>query len=331
MAITISSSMPKVGDLILDFYKVETVKQGGMGVVYMCSVIQDENIIDLYKTLYEITGEISNPNQIRYAVKTLNEIYIDDNTLVSRFKWEAETWARIGHHENIVRAAHIFLKDRPYIVTEYVSGGDLYSYTLKIGSRNNGYYRLPIDNVISLSIQFCLGMEFADKAFRKFGIPFIHRDIKPENILITVDDVLKITDFGLVKAFEGSRNSEIKKSISTNYIIDKRLFSYNKGIRGTPPYMSPEQCRAIEKIDCRSDIYSFGCVMYQIITGKPPFSADSVEEYLFKHIECKPKEPKDHVGDVPNKLNDIVMKCLKKIPNERFANFIELRESIKSV
>ena len=241
-----------------------------------------------------------------FVIKTFQDKYLNDNDSIQRFILEAETWVKLDKHKNIVRAYYVKkIEGRPYIFLEYVAGHDIYGSSL----RNWIYYNaIDIPTAIHFAIQICFGIEHAIKKFKEMNRPFVHRDIKPDNILITHDKVAKITDFGLAK-----------------------VLPTDDFICGTPQYMPPEQWWVGKTdIDNRADIYSFGCVLYEMLTGRPPFIFDQpiIELYRNYHLSVKPKPPNKFNKDIPNKLNDIVMRCLEKKPEHRYQNFNEIRNEL---
>jgi len=222
----------KVGDVIIRFYKVKDVKRGGFGIVYLC---------------YTRGGQM-------FAVKSFQDKYFyrEDkiaDKVVEDFYREDETWVKLEKHRNIVRVHFVYgIAGKPHIFMEYVDGGNLRDW---IRDR-----RLDLARSLDFAIQFCNGMIYAngkDLGEGKRGI--VHRDIKPENIMLTKEGVLKIADFGLVKAL-GAPTAE--RPI------------------GTPEYMSPEQFETMD-VDTRADIYSLGVVLYEMLSGRPPFSPFYVE------------------------------------------------------
>lgn len=229
-----------IGDVIGVFHRIIQILGGpgksGMGIVYIG-----------YDDIHE---EIA-------AIKTFQNRLFEDHAIVERFKWEAETWVRLGKHYNIVEAKRVEIHmEKPYIYLEYIVGDRQYGPSLSGWIHNGGLYRngkpdIPL--ILDFAIQFCHGMMHAEKKFHEMGKPFVHRDIKPSNIMVTRDRVVKITDFGLVKAF-----ADFDEDIPTTTVgdgVNRRLsLSKSGSVCGTPPYMSPEQCWGSKDIDIRSDI-----------------------------------------------------------------------------
>lgn len=301
----------RVGERIEGRFEIHDIKKGGMGIIYLC---------------------YDHAENMPVAIKTFQDKYLTSKEMIERFKKEAETWVRLEKHKNIVRAYYVLdISGRLYIVLEYVPGDKTY------GSDLTGWIRLgglDLATILNFAIQFCFGIEHAERKFKEMGKSFVHCDIKPGNIMVTQDKVVKITDFGLVKAF-----TELKKDITTDIVIDnvtglerdKFYYNYKTRIWGTPPYMSPEQCRGEENIDIRSDIYSFGCVLYEMLTRQPPFKCPGFEYYIAHHLKVKPKPVIELVSDIPKELNNLVMKCLEKEPEKRYQDFKNLREELSEI
>ena len=182
----IKSSKKKwiVGDLINERYKINQIKQGGMGIVYMCH---------------------DNVAGADIAIKTYIERFDHYRETIERFRSEAFTWIKLGKHPNIVQAKYVLnIDERPYIFMEYIRSNDEDSPSLRIQLEQE---RLDLDLSIDYAVQFCNGMIHATKL-----VPgLIHNDIKPENILITPDGTLKVSDFGLVKIYYDSCNIGVFK------------------------------------------------------------------------------------------------------------------------
>ncbi|HEX9916822.1 MAG TPA: serine/threonine-protein kinase [candidate division Zixibacteria bacterium] len=290
-----------VGDRIDNRYQIYRILGGpgksGMGIVYVCYDHRD---------------------MVPVAIKTLQDQFLRDHNLIERFKREAETWVRIEKHYNIVQANYVQEIDgRPYIFLEYIVGDEKYGADLSGWIWKGG---LTIPLTLNFAIQFCHGMIHADKKFREMGKTFVHRDVKPSNIMITQDKIVKITDFGLVRAF--AESDDDMSSLTFGDESHPRLgLSKSGNICGTPPYMSPEQCRGEKDIDARSDIYSFGCVLYEMVTRKYVFDVRTLDEFMYHHLNTVPKSP-----NVQKELNRLVMKCLEKDPSKRYQGFNELEE-----
>lgn len=305
--------MWQIGDKIKGRYQVCRILGGpgksGMGIIYVC---------------YD---HESNERRV-LALKTIQDKYLQYSAAVNRFKREAETWVRLGKHTNIVQASIVLEIDRqPYIFLEYVPGykqygadltGWIYSGRLQISEKPN----IPL--ILNLAIQFCHGMIHAQKKFEEMRKLFVHRDIKPSNILVTENGIVKVTDFGLAKTLVEAGQDV---PATTHSVVDSKISISRSGrVVGTLPYMSPEQCRGEQDLDYKSDIYSFGCVLYEMVTRRFVFNVKTPQDFIYHHIKTMPKPTNAH-----RELDRVIKKCLEKKPTHRYQNFEELARRLSEI
>ncbi|MDQ7824253.1 MAG: tetratricopeptide repeat protein [Candidatus Eremiobacteraeota bacterium] len=276
------------GDIIEKNYEVLESHKGGMGIVY---IVKDLS-----------SGQV-------YALKSFQEQFLWNERILKMFIKEAEIWVKLGSHRNIVQARTFKnLDGKPYIFLEYIDGTDL-EHMLYEGV-------FDVQMAMEYALQFCEGMNYASK---KLGI--VHQDIKPSNCLITNEGVLKITDFGLVKVFSEDAGEKIER-IRSKKNDDDPISS--GGAVGTFPYMSPEQFSRATGVSTSSDIYSFGAMFFEMLLGTPPFGDESIEECIHGHLNKAPADPCRVRNDIPHEVCEIILRCLKKHPHERFGDFEEL-------
>jgi eukaryotic-like serine/threonine-protein kinase len=227
----------------------------------------------------------------KVAIKVLSSNYASDKNFVARFKSEAQILARLSH-PNIVQIYDWGEYDSSYFICiEYIEGESLKEIIEKKGP-------LPHDTAADYAIQISSALYLAHKN------NLVHRDIKPQNILVTPEGKIKVTDFG------------IAKSISTD--VTRTL-----NIIGTAHYISPEQAKG-EILDNRTDIYSLGIVMYEMLTADVPFRGGSSIDISLKHIYEKPLKPSELINNIPEKLEKIVMHCIEKESRSRYPDIKEL-------
>ena len=229
------------------------------------------------------------------AIKILKKEYREDENFVKKFRSEAQAAAGLLN-PNIVNVYDVG-EDRGlyYMVMELVEGITLKDYIHKKG-------RLSTREAISISIQMCTGIAAAHSH------EIIHRDIKPQNIIISKDGKVKVTDFGIARA------------ASSNTMTSNAM--------GSVHYVSPEQARG-GYCDERSDIYSVGITMYEMITGEVPFDGESTVTVAMKHLQENIIPPSDVVAGIAPALEDIVLKCTQKSSERRYANIPQLMQDLK--
>ncbi len=259
----------------------------------------------IIKERYEITqllGEggmsyvykaIDKQLQRTVAIKTLKPIYVEQEKFVERFKREAQTAANLNH-PNIVQIFDWGIGDEPFFVMEFIEGNTLTSI---ISSRKT----ISMNDILFIGAKVASGLQAAHSN----GL--VHRDIKPGNIMITPEGKVKVTDFGIVTL--QNEESDITKTGS---------------ILGTASYISPEQAQG-KKVSKESDLYSLGTVLYELITGRPPFDGDTPIATATKHITEKPEKLSTYRGDIPKGVENAVLKLLHKYPKDRFKNAEDLR------
>lgn len=233
------------------------------------------------------------------AVKILKKEFSENEDISNKFRKEAAALAKLSE-SNIVNVLDVGNEnDMEYFVMEYIDGK-----TLKDIIKYHG--KLSYQTTIKVGLQIAKGLECAHKN------NIIHRDVKPQNILVTENGEVKITDFG------------IAKSTTSDTITNTQT------IVGSAHYFSPEQAKG-SFIDSRSDIYSLGVVLYEMVTGVLPFDGESPVTIALKHIQDTPVSPKILNSAIPESLNKIILKCINKDPNLRYSSMKELSQDLQRV
>ncbi len=233
------------------------------------------------------------------AVKILKEEFSQDKNFVHKFRTEALAAARLSH-PNIVNIFDVGQEDDiHYIVMEYIEGQTLQRII-------SDQAPLPVKKAVDIAIMICYGIQHAHER----GI--IHRDIKPHNILITTQGTVKVADFGIAQA------------------VNKKTITFGGDIEGSVYYISPEQAKG-DPVSPATDIYSLGCVLYEMLTGKPPFDAESMITVALKHIHDEPQSPRISNPLIPLPLEKIVLKAMEKVPAHRYASAWEMSEDLLQV
>jgi len=248
---------------------IRKIGEGGMGAVYQARDTRNGNIV---------------------ALKVLPRSRAKDETFLERFKSEAHAAFELDH-VNIVRGLDFSNADGYYfLVMEFVEGHDIYSLL-----QQNGRFSEP--EAVHIMRQIASALDHIH------GEQLVHRDIKPENILVTKDNVAKLTDMGLAVDKENQGRRRITKA----------------GIAmGTPFYLSPEQIQGKSEIDIRSDIYSFGATVYEMVTGKPPFDGETAAVVMMKHLNEQVPSPYDIDKSVSSGFCHVLEKMMAKDPADRY-------------
>ena len=247
-----------------------------------------------------VYGCFDHQTNLTRALKTVRARHEGDKQVFSLFESEAAVWISLEKHPYIVRAYRVERISRgslldgfnplPYVVTEYIRGpegmeGDLRGWL--------GHPRLTLTVAVTMALQIAQGMQHAVRKVPNL----VHRDLKPGNILVNGDGKAMVTDFGLVHAAESAA--------------------------GTPAYMSPEQWRA-ESLDVRSDIYAYGCILFEMFTSHRLFPALTESEWKHAHLETPPATLTDVVPELHGEIDQFVRRCLEKNPAARPQNWNEI-------
>ncbi len=289
--------MLNAGQTIAHFKILRKLGEGGMGAVYLA---EDQKL------------------NRQVALKVLTEEYFGDTERKLRFQREARTAAQITH-PNVMAIYDIGVAKEPgsdkelsYIVMEYVEGISLGDY---LKDR-----RPDLAETIRLAEKIASGLAAAHR------LNIVHRDIKLENIIINTDGEPKILDFGLAKPLEPVQFEGDADSTET---VSQQLTKAGK-IVGTVSYMSPEQAQG-KPVDIRSDIFSFGVLLYRMVTGKAPFAGGSQVSTLAKILETKHESPRLINEDIPAELERIIDKCLQKDPADRYQDTRDLVVDLRNL
>lgn len=288
----------RIGELIENLYEVRDIKHGGMGAVYV-----------VYHKRWNTM----------MAVKSLLRRLQDSKEDKALFLKEAETWIDIGFHPNIAACYYVRnILDSPRIFIEYVDGGSLNHWLLEHGPAS-------WEMLIDLMVQFSDGLAHAhDKGL-------VHRDIKPGNCMMTKDGILKVTDFGLTK--------RQRKDTTTSRDPDASLpgddyRDVTAAGMGTPGYMAPEMWFPKAEVGPPADVYAFGVMFFELCCGRKPFflrPGEKRDKLALAHVRETPPLPSSLRADIPKPIEELILKCLRKHPDERYQSFRTIRDELASI
>lgn len=233
------------------------------------------------------------------SIKILKNKFINDEEFVCKFKGEAMEVAKLSNN-NIVSVYDIGTEgDIHYIVMEYINGK-----TLKDHINEDGGF--SIKTAIDFGIQICNALASAH------DIKLIHRDVKSQNILVSNSGIIKVTDFGIAKS------------------PDSATITNSGRVLGSAYYISPEQAKG-DIVDCRSDIYSLGVVLYEMFTGRLPFMQGTLVNVALQHIQVEPTEPIEINNKLPVGINNLIIKCLQKDPILRYQSVVDIKNDLIAI
>ena len=290
-------------------YRVEKeLGRGGMGAVYLARQVSLDR---------------------RVALKVMNSRWASNPNFLVRFTREAYAAAQLVHH-NVVQVYDIG-DDRGvnFFSMEFVEGQSLGDLLRKDGP-------LPPESAAGYILQAARGLQFAHER------GMIHRDIKPDNLMLNSQGVVKVADLGLVRTPGGEEaprddadRAANRAALDAQVVTSGRTLGSLSGVTlvgqamGTPSYMSPEQARDATSVDHRADIYSLGCTLYVLLTGRPVFDATTALEMMTRHAADAPIRPEVHNKAVPRSLSDVVLRMIAKKPEDRYASMSEVTKVLE--
>jgi serine/threonine protein kinase len=234
----------------------------------------------------------------KVAVKMILSWHCEDESFIRRFKREATLVSQISH-ANVVAVYDVVEHEGNWcIVLEFVEGRSLKEEIDRLG-------RVPVAAALRVAEQTAEALEFCHR--RKI----VHRDIKPDNIMIDGDRRVKVMDFGVAKDVNSTQRTQTGVAI------------------GTPKYMSPEQAQGLPDIDGRSDIYSLGCVLFEMVTGRVPFEGEQSLAIALAHVREAPPRPAQFLQGLDPRVEQLILRCLEKKPENRYQSATELAEDLR--
>jgi hypothetical protein len=246
----------------------------------------------------------------KVAVKVLHPDFARDQQVLGRFLNEARA-ANAIRHPNIIEIldSGVLADQTPYLVMELLEGESLAARIKRVG-------RLPVSDACDFAYQTASALNAAHAK----GI--VHRDLKPDNLFIVPDphdesrERMKVLDFGIAKLQQHQPGDSVKTRTGT--------------LMGTPIYMSPEQCRGVRTVDHRTDVYSLGVILYEMVIGVPPFVSEGFGDLVNMHMNVPPPPPRRARPDLPVGIESVISTMLAKNPDERFAAMSALQAALKS-
>lgn len=277
----------RTGDRIGGRFLVHKALLGGMGEVYLCLDLEE---------------------RVPVALKTFQARFLTSQKLRDAFKTEVKTWIALGGHPNIVRCLVMDIIDsQPFMFLEWVPGEEGRGTDLRDWLRDG-----PLPTRLGLQFAIDISRGLAHAGEKQPGI--VHRDIKPDNVLVAAGQVALVTDWGLAKLVQ---ETNIRVSSEAEAAGGRQSLVAAGGVVGTPAYMAPEQWLN-EALDARTDIYALGCVLYEMLAGRPPYRASSFEDFRRRHLTAAiPSLPPG--GETHEHLNWLIARCMAKQKDGRFS------------
>jgi serine/threonine-protein kinase len=246
-------------------------------------------------TLYRAT-DLNSGRQV--ALKVPHAEMESDPILLERFKREQEIGQELDH-PGVVKTYNSEQRSRPYMVIEWVEGRLLRAILNEEGLDNKG--RLPIDRAVKVTLGICDALDY----MHKHGV--VHRDLKPENVMVDGEDHIKLIDFGIAMKEDARRLT----------------FAGPSPMLGTPDYISPEQVKG-QRGDQRSDIYALGAMLYEMVTGEPPFSGPNPLAVMNERVLTDPKPARKLNPEISPQLQEILQRALERDPRHRYPTALEM-------
>jgi serine/threonine protein kinase/Tfp pilus assembly protein PilF len=287
-----------VGHRIAGRYEIIKILSGGMGYVYLCLDTLDDRPV---------------------ALKTLKPEFLPDREAREQFLNEGAIWVKLGSHPHVVEAYGVEIvegKREVYLILEWITQAEG-RQDASLRSWLIPGHSLPLEQSLLFALHIVRGMRHATSKLP--GL--VHRDLKPENVLIGSDGNLRVTDFGLAKLAANSK--ALKANSGDTDLGQTQTTSWD--VCGTPLYMAPEQWRQGHPLDTRADIYAFGCILFEMVTGMQPVLGSDLESVRSAHCSGKirPIPPA-----LPQTLQDLLRICLSLRPNDRYSSWAEIEAAI---